>query len=100
MDDDVEVPAMHIVVADEPGLVGLVDGRLQMFALADEFAAHVDIGRMATHGGTGDQAAFDQQMRFVAQDLAVLTGAGLGFIRIDDEIMRALADDLRHERPL
>ena len=44
---------------------------------------------MRAHGEAGDQAALDQVMRIVAQDLAVLAGAGLGFVGIDDEIVRA-----------
>jgi hypothetical protein len=35
----------------------------------------------------GEQAAFDQRMRIVAQDVAVLAGAGLRFVGIDDELM-------------
>jgi hypothetical protein len=36
----------------------------------------------------GDQAALDQRVRIVAHDVAVLAGARLGFVGIDDEIMR------------
>ena len=49
---------------------------------------------MAAHGGAGQQAALDQQMRIVPHDLAVLAGAGLGFIGIHDEVVRPLADQL------
>ncbi len=97
---EIEVPAMHIVLADQLGLVGLIDRRLQPLALADEFAADIDVAGMRGHGAAGDQAALDQQMRIVAHDLAVLAGAGLGFVGIDHEIMRPLAQGLGHERPL
>ncbi len=60
-----------------------------MLALADEFAAHIDVAGMRAHREAGDQAAFDQQMRIVPHDLAVLAGAGLGLVGIDDEIARA-----------
>src|SRR5262245_22480963 len=39
-------------------------------------------------------------MRIVPHDLAVLAGAGLGFVGIDHEIMRAAVGLLGHERPL
>ena len=100
MDVDVERPAVDVVLADQPGLVGLVDRRLQALALEDVFAAHVDVGGVGAHREAGDQAALDQRVRIVAQDLAVLAGAGLGFVGVDDEIMRPLGvDDLGHERP-
>ena len=39
-------------------------------------------------------------MRIVAHDLPVLAGAGLGFVGIDDEIVRPRRiGGLRHERP-
>ena len=71
-----------------PGLVGLVDRRLQALALADELAAHVDEGGVRAHGEAGDQAALDQRVRVVAHDLAVLAGAGLGLVGVDDEVAR------------
>ncbi len=54
---------------------------------------------MCAHREAGDQAAFDERMRVVAHDVAVLAGAGFGFIRVDDEIVRAFLHFLRHERP-
>ncbi len=99
MDVEVEVPAVHIVLADQLGGVGLVDRSLQPLALADKFAADIDVAGMRGHGAAGDQAAFDQEMRIVAHDLAVFAGAGLGFVGVDHEVMRPLAQRLGHERP-
>ncbi len=90
---------MDVVLADKLGLIGLVHRRLQAFALADEFAANVDVAGVGAHGEAGDQATFDQQMRIVPHDLAVLAGAGLGLVGIDHEIMRAAVGLLGHERP-
>ena len=99
-DVEVERPAVDVVLADQLGLIGLIDRGLQMLALADELAAHVDVAGMRTHREACDQAAFDQQMRIVPHDLAVLAGAGLGFVGVDDEIARApVLGLLRHERP-
>src|SRR5690606_2951993 len=51
------------------------------------------------HGKTSQQAALDQRVRIVTQNVAVLTGAGLGFVGIDNEIARTAIADLGHERP-
>ena len=99
MHDALEVPAMNIALADELGRVGFVDGRLQVLALADEFAAHVDVAGVRAHGEGGDERALDQQVRIVPHDLAVFAGAGLGFVRVDDEI-GGPGVALGHERPL
>ena len=88
MDVEVEVVAVDVVLAEQLGLIGLVDRGLQPLALADELAAHIDVARAAIHRAAGDQAALDQQMRIVPHDLAVLAGAGLGLVGVDDEIVR------------
>src|SRR6516162_142723 len=100
MDDDVERKAVDVVLADEIGRIRLVHRRLQALAFAHEFAADIDEAGMRAHGEAGDQAALDQEMRVVAHDLAVLAGAGLGFIGVDHEIMRPAVGLLGHERPL
>src|SRR5690606_19820594 len=99
-DINVHIPAALVALAQQTGFVAFVDCRLEGFTLAHEFAAHVDIGGVCAHGATGDHAAFDQRMRIVAQDFAVLAGAGLGFVGVDDQIMRATVALLGHERPL
>ena len=99
MEIQVEIPAMDIVLADQPGFIGLVDRGLQALAFAHEFAADVDVARVRGHGRAGIEAALDQQMRVVPHDLAVLAGAGLGLVGIDDEIVRPVANLLGHERP-
>ena len=88
VDDDVEVPAVDVVLPDEPGFIGLVDRRLQALPLANELAAHIDEGGVGAHGETGDEAAFDQGVRVVAENLAVLAGSGLGLVGVDHEIVR------------
>src|SRR5207248_3076304 len=43
-------------------------------------------GRSTAHGETGDEAALQQHVRIVAQDVAILAGARFGLIGVDDEI--------------
>ncbi len=93
----VEVPAVNVVLADKPGFVSLVDGGLQALAFADEFAADIDVANVGAHREGCDQAAFDQKMRIVPHDVAVFARAGLGFVRIDDEIVRPLLHLFGHE---
>src|SRR5262249_38212824 len=99
MHDDVEVVAVDVVLADELGLVGLLDRRFKPLALADEFAADVDVAIVHAHGAAGDQASLDQEMRIVPHDFAVLTRARLGFVRVDDQIARPPVRLFGHERP-
>ena len=102
VDVDIEVPARAAgVAADQPGGIGLLDRGLQALGLAVEFAADIDIRRVGAHCETGDQAAFDQLVRIVAHDVPVLAGAGLGFVGIDDQIVRAAVALVvrRHEGP-
>ena len=88
MDVEIEVPAVDVVLADQLGFIGLVDRGLQALALKDELAAHIDVAGVGAHGEGGDQATLDQEMRIVPHDLAVLAGAGLRLVGIDDEITR------------
>src|SRR5262249_61865888 len=96
---DVEGKAVYLVLAYEIGRIVLVLRRLQALAFSDEFSADIDEAGMRAHSETGDQSALDQKMWVVAHDLAVLTGAGLGFIGINHEIMRPAVRLLGHERP-
>ena len=97
--DDVEVVAVNVVLADQLGVVGLIDGGLKPLALADELAADIDVAMVHAHGAAGDQASLDQKMRIVPHDLAVLAGAGLRLVGIDHEIARPPVRLLGHERP-
>ena len=102
VDDDIEVIARAAgVLADEAGLVGLADGGEQRFGFADIFAADVDEGGAGLHGKAGDERAFDQLVRIVADDLAVLAAAGFRFVGVDDEVARPRrVRRLGHEAPL
>ena len=89
------------VLAQQSGAISLLNGAVQTFALMDEFAANIDIADPGTHGATGQQATLNQFVRLVAQNIAVLAGARLGFIGIDDQIMRRVFSTgiRRHEGP-
>jgi hypothetical protein len=64
-----------------------------------QLAADVDVGLLHVVREAGDHHALDQLVRILMHDVAVLEGAGLGFVGVADEVDRlaALAVD---ERPL
>ena len=63
-------------------------------------AANVDIGRTGAHRKTSDQRAFNQLMRVMTDDLAILAATRLGFIGVDDEEIGPLGRwCLGHEAP-
>src|SRR5579862_1156089 len=86
------------VLANEPRRIGFVDRRLEALCLIVEFAADVDVGGLHPHPEAGQNAALDQLVRVVAQDVAVLAGAGFALVGVDHEVARPVAL-LRHERP-
>src|SRR4029079_12036495 len=60
---EVEIPTGTAgVFAEQLGLIGLVDRRLQTLTLANELAAYVNVARIRAHREGGNQATFDQQM--------------------------------------
>src|SRR5229473_1385717 len=86
------------VLADETGGIGLVDRRPEGLRLVVELAADIDVADMHAHADAGEETAFDELVRIMADDVAVLAGAGLGLVGVDDEIGRPRAL-LRHEGP-
>src|SRR3982074_3827133 len=99
MQIEVEIPTVDVVLADQLRFVGLIDRGLQILALADEFAANVDVTNARAHREGGDEETLAKGLRIVPHDVAVLAGAGLGLIGVDDKIMRPLLHFLRHEGP-
>src|SRR6516162_4471206 len=97
--DDVEIEAVDIVLADELGVISLLNCSLKPLAFANEFTSHIDVASVGRHRAAGDQAALDEKMRIVSHDLAILAGPGFRLVGIDDEIMRTPVGLLRHERP-
>ena len=61
----------------------------RIFGLAHHLAADVDVGVLAAERVDGDDHALDQQVRVVGEQLAVLAGAGLGLVGVDDQVDRA-----------
>ena len=66
MHDEIKIPAVDVVLADELCIIRFVDGALQRLALANVFTAHVDIACMRPHREGREQRSFDEQMRIVA----------------------------------
>ena len=97
---DVELPARFGgIVAKKAGGISFVDGGLKAARLVHEFTTDIDIGGMCPHRETGDHTAFQQLVRLVPDDIAVLACAGFGLIGINHKIVGTRADFLGHEGP-
>ena len=100
MQKDIEIPArLGSIFSQKTRGIGLVNGVLQGFALANIFAANVDVTCVRIHRKRGNQRPFDQRVRIVAHNFAVFACARLGLVSIDDQIGRAPIAFFWHERP-
>src|SRR5262249_11029573 len=82
-------------LAEPAALVGLLDRLLQDEVLPHHLAADVDVGVMTVDREAGDDRPLDELVRVPVEELAVLAGAGLGLVGVDDEIdgLRVLGDE-------
>ena len=97
---DVDVHARaHHVLAQPAICIGVGQGLLEVLErLVVELTAQVVVTHGRTGGVAGDRHAFHHRMRVVAQDVAVLAGARLGFVRVAEDVLLHVA--LGHEGPL
>lgn len=97
------ISATTSVFAEESGLVGLVNGLLNVRSLLVEFSANVNVSCAGIHGATSDETAFDELVRISTQNLTVLAGTRFTLVGVHDEIpwSRVLLPTwLVHETPL
>merc|ERR1719461_2525934 len=60
----------------------------------------VDVAGPGSHGGASDQAAFNQSVRVVPHDLAILASSWLALVSVDHQVLGAAVVWLVHEAPL
>src|SRR5208282_355573 len=91
--------AAHDVLAEVP--CGIRFGECLFETLIDipDFAVDIVVANGDAHGIGANRHALNQSMRVVAQDIAILEGAGLTLVGIADKIFLA-GVILRHETPL
>jgi hypothetical protein len=87
------------VLADIPGRVRFLQRLLELLVHLPDLAVDVVVARRRTHRVAGDDHSLDHRMRVVAQQVAVLARAGLAFVRVAHDVLRA-GELLGHERPL
>ena len=102
-------PAMHVKIEipasacgippQQTSIIGFLNRRFEDNAFVVVFTANIDVAGMRPHRETRDQAAFDQRMRIMANDIAILAGAGFRFISIHHQIGGSAIGLLRHEGP-
>ena len=88
------------VGSKEAGIIGFLDGLLQVGGLVVELSSDVDVASPGTHGSTSNQAALHQGVRVVTHDLTILASSRLTFVSIDDQVLWATIIRLVHEAPL
>ena len=88
-------------LAQDPRLARLLDGGREDLVLREVLAPDVDEDVGGLDRMRGDEAALEQPVRYARHHLAVLEGARLGLVGIDDEVLRlgALAVDQRRLAP-
>ena len=92
-------PAAQQVLAQPAVFTGFLQGVVETLErLVVELATQVVVGHIRTDRVAGDRHAFQHRMRVVAQDVAVLAGARLGFVGVAQDVL--LARPLGHEAPL
>ena len=73
---------------NKPGCVGFLQRRFEArHGLAEELAADVVVADGGVHAVAADGHALDQRMRVVAQDVAIVAGAGLGLVRVAHRVL-------------
>ena len=97
---DVEVEAgAEDVFSEKTFGAGFLDGVPNDLGRFGKFAADVDVGEVDIRGEGGDGEAFDELVRVLVEDVAVLECAGLGFVAVDDDVV-VLAIVVFDEAPL
>jgi hypothetical protein len=96
---DVEALLPEGVLAEVALAVALRDRALDHVGGIPVLAAYVDVDEARAHRPGADQRTLDDLMRRPLHDQAVLEGARLRLVGVDDDDLRAVAL-LRHEGPL
>ena len=100
VDEDVAaVAGAQDVRADKIGGTGLGDRALEDAGALGELAADVDVGLLHVVGEAADHDPLDHLVGILVDDVAVLEGARLRLVRVDDQV-DGLAALPVHERPL
>jgi hypothetical protein len=87
------------VGAEIAGGARLGERLLELLVDFPDLAVDVVVAGGGVHRVAGDDHALDHRVRVVAQQIAVLAGAGLAFVGIAHDVLRA-GELARHERPL
>ena len=92
MDDEIDGGAgAEDVLAEVPGGVGLGNGCIENVGDLGVLAADEDEGSRGVCGHPRDRDPLDQLMGVLEHQLAVLEGAGLGFVGVAAEVLLHLA---------
>ena len=90
--------AAEDVLAEVTGRARFGERLFEALVRVPDLAVRVVVADRDAHRVPGDDHAFDDDVRVVAQEIAILERAGLAFVRIAHEIFRA-GVLLGHEAP-
>ncbi len=83
----------------KPLLVGFGDCALDDLEQVAILAAEIDEAHLGADGEAGDHGALDDGVRVFEEDHVIFTGAGLGLVAVDQDVL-GLGGDLGDEAPL
>ena len=75
------------IFSDPPCCPRFGDGLLHDTDGLGKFAADVDVAQVHLEGPSCDHHAFEQLMRVLMEDVAVLEGTGFRFVAVDHDVM-------------
>ena len=96
---EIDTRALNIP-AKQPCVIGFFYRSLESwYWLSEEFATYVIVGDRCAHRVSRDGHALNQYVRVVPEDVAIMTGARLAFVRVADQVFLRVRVT-RHEAPL
>jgi len=79
------------VFAEEIFRAGFLQRVVQDFRAFGHFATDINVGELHVVREAGDDHAFDELVRILVDDLAILERAGFGFVGVADQVNRLAA---------
>jgi len=88
MDVEIDVRCED-VLAEQTGRVSLLERRASKRGMGSprKLAAHIVVSHRLVGGVGADRQSLDQRMRVVAQNVAIVAGAGLALVRVAHEVL-------------
>ncbi|CAM5240932.1 hypothetical protein SSTU70S_00351 [Stutzerimonas stutzeri] len=101
VDEQLEIEAgTEDVLAEQAGGLGFLDGAVEVVRRIDVFAAQEDVTAIGLERSSADQHAFDEKVRQLLHEQAVLPGVGFHLVGIAQQVADVLRFVCWHQAPL